>query len=458
MNMTASELLKLFPEATGAASSQIKMEAVMTDSRTVCKHGLFVPIVGERFDGHEYLKNAINNGAVAALWQQDKPVPAFIPTEFPLYFVEDTITGLQQLARYYLEKVGPKVVAVTGSNGKTTTKDLLEAVLSSTFKTHKTQGNFNNHIGLPLTILQMDEQCEVVILEMGMSGFGEIRLLSELAQPDIAIITNIGDSHMEQLGSRAGIAQAKLEITEGLKPDGYLLCDGDEPLLAQFNHYPRTIKCGFNGDNDDRITSFSTNENGVDFKLNDRDSFHLPLLGTYNAKNATYAIVTARLFGIQQDLIQKSLAQAKLTGMRLERKTGLNGSLIINDAYNASPTSMKAAIETIKALPGFEKKVIVLGDMYELGTNEEALHRSVADVISEPVTHCLVIGEKGRWIGEGLKSQNLQHIELKLFETKEEAEPSIKQLLSPKTVVLFKASRGMKLETLIEQFVEKDRV
>lgn len=205
---------------------------VTTDSRQAAAGQLFVPLVGEQFDGHEYLEQAVQNGAVAALWKKGKEVPESL-AHVPLLIVGDTLVALQRLATAYRSELFVRVVGITGSNGKTTTKDMAAAILGTSYKVHKTEGNFNNHIGLPLTVLQLEEDTEVAVLEMGMSGFGEIELLARIAQPDAAIITNIGDAHMLQLGSRAGIAKAKLEIATGLSEDGLLLYNGDEPLLEE---------------------------------------------------------------------------------------------------------------------------------------------------------------------------------------------------------------------------------
>lgn len=196
--------------------------SVSIDTRSLQEGALYVPISGERFDGHQFIEKAIEEGAQASIWQKDIPVPASLPAEFQLYFVEDTLLALQKLAKLYRKEVNPKVIGVTGSNGKTTVKDMLASILSYAGTTYKTQGNYNNHIGLPLTILGMPADCQFLILEMGMSGFGEIHLLSTLSEPDAAIITNIGESHMEQLGSREGIAKAKAEIRDGLVAGGML--------------------------------------------------------------------------------------------------------------------------------------------------------------------------------------------------------------------------------------------
>ncbi|OIJ17741.1 UDP-N-acetylmuramoylalanyl-D-glutamate--2,6-diaminopimelate ligase [Anaerobacillus alkalidiazotrophicus] len=432
----------------GEINDETMIEAVFIDSRNKVQNGLFIPIIGERFDGHDFLFGAIESGAVATLWNESKPLPEGLEAEFPVIYVKDTLLALQNLSKNYLQKVSPKVIGVTGSNGKTTVKDLLEAVLCTTYRTHKTQGNFNNHIGLPLTILAMPNDCEVAILEMGMNHFGEISLLSNIAQPDIVIITNIGESHIEQLGSRDGIAQAKFEIIHGLKENGVLIYDGDEPLLNSHHVDLNKIECGYNDTNDYIITNLEQTANGSKFSLNNKYDFVLPLLGKHNVKNSTYSIAVGKYLGLSEHTIQLGLNNCILTSMRMEKKQGINGSIIINDAYNSSPTSMKAAIETVKDLGDFDQRILVLGDMYELGIDERNLHRSVCESITSPITHLFTVGEKGNWISEALLERNTDNIVIRSFESKEEVLENLKNIVNDSSIVLIKASRGMKLETI----------
>lgn len=424
---------------------------VTTDSRKPVTDGLFVPLAGEHFDGHAFLREAIQNGASAAFWTLSRPVPADLPAGFPLLFVRDTLRALQSLAKAYLYRTQPKIIAVTGSNGKTTTKDMVASILSRRFKCYKTQGNHNNHIGVPLTILTMPEDTEVLVLEMGMNHFGELTFLSQLARPDIAIITNIGESHLEYLGSRAGIAKAKLEITNGLKKRGTLIIDGDEPLLTNVHTNAfKIIKCGYGEENDWMITDAEPHIEGYGFSLNHGDEqYFVPVLGKHNVKNAVYALTVARILGMNPRSVEEGLKHLQLTEMRFERLVGFGGSTIINDCYNASPSSMKASVETLKALPGFDKRVAVLGDMYELGKDEKKMHRSVADVLTPPITHVVTIGSKGAWIADPLRERGDNGVIVRSFSSQEEAQHYLAGLLDDRTVMLFKASRLMELERLV---------
>ncbi|WP_347550445.1 UDP-N-acetylmuramoyl-tripeptide--D-alanyl-D-alanine ligase [Pseudalkalibacillus hwajinpoensis] len=446
MNIQAS-LLNEFSQ--GPVDQELVFEGVATDTRKDCTNKLFVPIVGEVFDGHRFIDRAIANGATGTLWEKSKPFPEDLKDRIHVYMVDDTTIGLQNLAMQVLKQQKPYVIGVTGSNGKTTVKDMLEAVLSPKYKTYKTQGNLNNHWGLPMTVLAMPEETEVLILEMGMSGAGEISLLSKIANPDVAIITNIGESHLEQLGSRENIAKAKMEIFEGLKADGLLVIDGDEPLLSGIEI--NKVSCGYAETNDLQIERVEKKEKGYAFTLkSETDSFEIHLLGKHNIKNAVYSIASARKLGMSEQEIRTGLSSLRLTGMRLEQHRLLSGALIINDAYNASPTSMKAALETLAELEGFDKKIAVLGDMYELGCNEEALHRDIGSSIRKPISEVVTVGDKGKWIYDGLTEDEAQVVPAVSFVNKEDAASYLAGKLDDRTVVLLKASRGLGLETILK--------
>ena len=453
MKLSLKDLREIFPKFNGQADHEIYIEEVFIDSRKKANKGLFVPIIGERFNGHMFLKDAIYQGAIAALWQKDQKVPDYVPNDFPLFFVENTVKSLQMLANDYKNKVNPIVIGVTGSNGKTTTKDLVASVVMKQFKVYKTKGNFNNHIGLPLTILSMDTNTEVLILEMGMNHFGEISQLSKVAEPDYAIITNIGESHIEHLGSREGITNAKLEIIDGLKENGKLIIDGDEPLLTNKKLDVPIIKCGIDQENDLQISDIKTTDGQLTFSVRGiSENFSLSTLGSHNAKNALYAIAIGKELAIPIKKIKEGLHKVTFTGMRLEQFTGKNDSLLINDAYNASPTSMKAAIHTIKNLKQYKEKVLVLGDMHELGKSEEALHRQVAKAITAPITDVITVGPKAKWISDELKKFSPE-INVYHFDEKEDVISCIESKLSKDTVVLFKASRAEKFESIVSKLV-----
>ncbi|GEM00689.1 UDP-N-acetylmuramoyl-tripeptide--D-alanyl-D-alanine ligase [Halolactibacillus halophilus] len=433
---------------TGVAQSVIgkapeDVVGVSTDSRLPIANHLFIPLVGERFDAHDFLHDAIKQGATAIFWQADHPLPDINVQALTVYVVKDTLTALQTLAKQYRQTLSATVIGITGSNGKTSTKDLIGAVAKVRGKTHLTKGNLNNHIGLPLTILSAPQDTAYLVLEMGMSNFGEIKQLSEIASPDIAVITNIGESHIEFLKTREGIAIAKLEIIAGLKSSGVLIYDGDEPLLKQ-SYYVKTRTVGFLDGSTDGIHVEALTLERTTFRDNvHKQSFTIPLIGQHHAKNAMYAVLIGREIGLTDALIQQGFNQLTSTGMRFEQEEW-NGHLLINDAYNASPTSMKAAIKIIQSLSDPRQKVLVLGDMYELGEQSDDYHRAVGKVIEAPIDYVLTVGQQAKHIADDTKVTH-RHVE-----TLVEAKTLLKQLKKP-SVILFKASRGMRLETLIQQ-------
>lgn len=439
------------------ADAERVVEGVFTDSRKPQSQGLFVPLSGERFDGHDYVQQMMSEaGAAAFLWQKDHGAP---PAGNAIK-VEDTLEALQQLAAVYLRETGVSVVGITGSNGKTTTKDIVTALLGTTFKVHKTEGNYNNHIGLPLTVLSMPQDTDIVVLEMGMSGRGEIRLLAHIAEPDIAIITNIGESHLLQLGSRAEIARAKLEIASGLKPGGLLIYNGDEPLLPQVLAEPETVKpeglkrftFGVAQNNDDYPTEITLDGEGSLFKTarSGKEVFRLPLLGQHNIVNGLAALAVARHFNVDADHVRQGLSSLKLTGMRIEVVNCSDGLTVLNDVYNASPASMKAAIQTLSGYKTNGRKIAVLGDMLELGPEEKQFHEEIGLFAAKHgVDELFTYGTLGLSIVQGaLKLMPAEHVHA--YTDKQKLIQHLRTCLTANDIVLVKASRGMRLEEIVD--------
>lgn len=433
------------------------IEGVSTDTRQVSPDSLFIPLIGENFDGHDFLNQAIAGGAIATLWQADHPLPNDV--EIPVIQVRDTLKALQDLASHYRDELAIPIIAITGSNGKTTTKDLVNAVLSVKYRVDKTAGNLNNHIGLPLTLLSMSEETEIGIVEMGMNHSGEISLLSQIARPNLAVITNIGESHLAYLGSRDGITDAKWEITEGLVPDGKLLIHGDEPLLLKKQDLieQTIIRIGFSHQNDLYPIQIQMHDlDGMQFCTpDDTVVFDLPLLGKHNILNALYAVQMGRLFGLSEQEIQTGLAVSQITGMRLEVKKAANGMLIIDDAYNASPTSMKAALDLQQTCMPEMEKWVLLGDIREIGEQEEIYHREIgAYAISKKMDRIYTIGEKGEWIAQGAEAENnvssclIQH-----FSSVSEAANHLQQAGNPNVLLLVKASQAVGLNQVIQNLI-----
>jgi len=433
------------------AFQEVSIDGVSIDSRKITPGNLFVPFKGEHSDGHRFVEAALKSGAAAALWQKDVPNP---PSNLPIIVVEDTLLALQELARAYRNELNVKVVGITGSNGKTTVKDMTANLLALQYKVQKTEGNYNNHIGMPLTILSLDEDTDIAVLEMGMSGRGEIEFLSKLARPEVVVITNIGESHLQDLGSREAIAAAKLEIIDGLKENGLIIYFGDELLLREgLSNYAGSadIKTfGRMNSNDLYPLEWETNQNGSTFKINGEETeFSLPVLGAHNILNALSAMLAAQHFQIPFYQMNAGFSGLKLTNMRMELVEGKNGEKIINDAYNASPTSMKAAVDLVSNLPDYERKILVLGDMLELGEKENEFHFEMGKYLDpEKVDYVFTFGQLGTEIAAGAKTVFTAD-RVFSFIDKPALIEELEKYTNEETLVLVKASRGMKLEEVV---------
>jgi UDP-N-acetylmuramoyl-tripeptide--D-alanyl-D-alanine ligase len=452
INRTLAQLQSMIQiENDPTAFKEISIQGVSIDSRKIEPGNLFVPFKGEHSDGHGFVEDALKRGASAALWQRDVPNP---PTDLPVLVVEDTLIALQELARSYRNELDVKVVGITGSNGKTTVKDMTANLLALQYKVQKTEGNYNNHIGLPLTILSLDEDTEVAILEMGMSGRGEIEFLSKLARPNVAVITNIGESHLQDLGSREGIAEAKLEIIQGIVDNGLIVYMGDEILLKEgLSHYEGHAHLktfGRQSKNDLYPIELNTGQMGSTFKINASETeYYLPVLGIHNVLNALSAMLTAHYFQIPYEVMNDGFSNLKLTNMRMELVEGKHGERIINDAYNASPTSMKVAIDLVSDLPDYERKILVLGDMLELGEKEKEFHFEMGRIIDpQKINFVFTFGNLGAQIAEGAKGA-FPAERVFSFTEKQALIEELKKYTNAETLIMVKASRGMKLEEVV---------
>lgn len=427
----------------------IEMQGVCIDSKKITKGNLFVPIIRVK-DGHDYVKEAMEKGAAASLWKKSYGDP---PKGIPIIFVDDTLLALQKIARYYRKTSNVKVIGITGSNGKTMVKDIISTILSTTYRVHKTKGNLNSQIGLPLTILEMKQDTEFLILEMGMSETGQIRNLAQIAQPDVAIITMIGQSHLETLGSREEIAKAKFEIVDGLNDGGLFLYNGDEPLLSQNINMLGIESKSFGGKytNDLFPTNVQLDEYGVHFKLNhSKIQYDVPLHGKHNIFNTIVGIAVGQFYKVPIEKIQEALQQINITQMRFQFLTAKTGFTIINDAWNASPSSMKAAIETLQKLNAYKKKIIVIGDMLELGKKAETYHREIGEMLNEEsIQYVFTYGELAKIVAEEAR-KNYHTGKIKSFDNKAKIAEEVLKVITKKDVVLLKGSRGMALEEIVQ--------
>jgi UDP-N-acetylmuramoyl-tripeptide--D-alanyl-D-alanine ligase len=440
--------------------ADLSIMGVSKDTRTVQSGNLYVPLIGETFDGHQFVEEAAAKGAVASLWQRDRQNP---PEGVPLILVDDTLLALQKLAKAYRSETNVRIVGITGSNGKTTTKDMTASVLSTTYKVHKTLGNYNNHIGLPLTLLQLDEDTEIAVLEMGMSRRGEIQLLSELAEPELAVITNVGEAHLLQLGSREEIARAKTEIVAGLRQEAVLIYNGDEPLidtvlpewaklLGGGMEWFRRVRFGAQTSNDWFPDQIRMDASGSHFHVSRFDDvdFYIPVLGFHNVINALAAIAVGVHLGIPASDIAQGLRASEMTGMRIELLKTPSGLTILNDAYNASPTSTKAALELVKELKGYSRKIVVLGDMLELGQREEEFHQEIGRMLDpQLIDRVYTFGSLAQHIAsEAAKVYPVGQV--LIFDDKIQLAQELLSYAQPDDVILIKGSRGMKLEQLVK--------
>lgn len=434
------------------------VSGISIDTRTISEGDLFIPFRGESVNGHKYVEQAFEKGAAASLWLKDEPNP---PKNKPLLFVDDSEIALQEMARSYRNEHQAKFIGVTGSNGKTSSKDILTSMLAPFYKVQKTIGNFNNQLGLPITILNLDEDTEIAVLEMGMSGFGEIEFLTKLAKPHFAVITNIGEAHMQDLGSREGIAKAKFEIVQGLDESGFLFYDGDEPLLQNLVKNESVLlskSFGFQETNDLVVTSIETTEKGSRFSVSGElnGEFFISVLGKHQVKNALNAMLVGNAMGLDNEQIRQGLAQVSLTDMRMQLVPAENGILFINDAYNAAPTSMTAAIQFIQSTSLREDKWLILGDMLELGENEKQFHEQIATVIDgEKISKVCLFGPRMKWLYEQLKNQLSND---RLLYTENDYDTIVNYLnryATEQSLVLLKGSRGMRLETILKSFTSK---
>ncbi|MGM0219612.1 UDP-N-acetylmuramoyl-tripeptide--D-alanyl-D-alanine ligase [Enterococcus sp. AZ126] len=445
-------------EATKATNdwkqwSDFELTGIEFDSRLISDGNLFVPLKGEN-DGHLFIKSAMDKGAKGSFWNSSETAP----DEFPILQVSDPLKAMQELAVYYLKKMTPTVIAITGSNGKTTTKDMTEAVLAKQFNTYKTQGNYNNDIGLPYTILHMPDETEKLILEMGMDHANEIDFLSRLAKPEVAAITMIGEAHIENLGSREGIAKAKMEITSGLSDEGLMVLPADEPLLVPLvKELPQTIKTFGFDQADCQATIVEVQKDYTSFRINGSNTlFTIPVPGKYNVGNALIAISIGQWFDISEDKIQAGLAEFQLTKNRTEWLKSQTGIEILSDVYNANPTAMNLVLDSFSQMPTQGKRVAVLGDMLELGPDSAAMHTSADEHLNpEEITEVVLYGTQMRVLYDILAAKYQQN-KLHYFkkEEKEAVTAKLKSILEPKDMVVLKASNGMGLNEVVANLLE----
>ena len=438
---------------------------VSTDTRGDCAGKLFVPLTGDNYDGHNFIGAAFKKGAAVALTSKDIAdygLPAGVAPEVAVIMVPDTLKALGRLAAWYRLKFSPLVVAITGSVGKTTSKEMIALVLSKKYNVLKSAGNYNNAIGLPLTVFGLDGAHTAMVLEMGMNQPGEIEALSKIARPDVAVITNIGDAHIERFGTKQNILKSKLEILEGLSKNGTVFLNGDDMLLK-----------GLMGLIDRQIVYYGVDEGldvigtdakargdvGLEFEFSWQGreyAVHLNAAGAHNIHNALAAVAIGLQHGVTPKQIVDALSEFQPDKLRMNIST-VGGVCLINDAYNANPQSMAAAVDVLTGLTGGGRRIAVLGDMLELGGLAQERHREVGAYLSKSGVDALVaVGAHAADTAFGARRGRAQNgpVECHVFSEKKGVADYVLNMLNPGDFVLVKGSRGMSMEQVADAIAE----
>lgn len=455
--LTVKEIM----EATGGHSDnqfQASITGVSTDSRTIGVGDLFVPLIGPNFDGHDFIKQAFEKGADISLCNENKKIKVNELLGENIIFVENTQSALLKLSTYYRQLFNIPFVAITGSVGKTTTKDMIAEILKTRFKVLKTPGNLNNEIGLPHTVFGLDDSYEVAVVELGMSGLGEISRLVNVVKPQVAVITNVSISHIEKLGSKQNIAKAKLEILEPLTEKDLAVLNGDSPELWETRRdiISRTVFFGKNQGDVRAKNIKSYGEKGFEFDIYGRYgelTFKVPLPGLHNVTNALAAITVGFELGLTKDEIKQGLLNLESPEMRLEFKKSYFGSDIIDDTYNASPDSMKAALNLLDQIGQGKKRAVILGDMLELGDLSNKAHRDIGRYAAERADVLIAIGSFAQSYKNGALDGNMNPRGIHTFSNVQEAAKEVEKLIKSCNIILIKASRSVGLEQITQILV-----
>lgn len=460
---TVEETVKAVKGKLLCGSADGRVYKVCTDSRKAEPGDLFFPLIGENNDGHDFLKQVLERGCRTIIVSDESKIPKgeFLSDGMQpdVILVDNTTVALQELAKYYLDTLPLKhKIAVTGSVGKTSTRDMMYYIASTKYKTGRNMKNFNNWFGLPLSILEFEPDTEVAVLEMGMDNFGQIETLADIVRPDIALITNIGISHIENLGSREGILKAKLEVTSRFDENSVLIVNADCDMLSgdKASGDYHLLRVGTASECDYVISDICDfGDRGIKYTLtyqNKPYTAELAVPGAHNALNATLAIAAGKLMDIEVEAALAGLGEAQLTEKRLNIKEA-GGIKVIDDTYNACPSSVMSALNTLMNTEG-KRRIAIIGDMYELGSETEAAHRQVGEYAGEKNPDLLIaVGEYAKDYEIGAL-KNMPKEQILYFPEKEELLSSAKELVQPGDVVLVKASRSMMLEEIVNKILE----
>lgn len=437
MKLTVKKILEITKGQLITGDENLEIESYSKDTRTIKKNDCYIGIKGETFDGNLFWEDAKEKGACACLLDSFEG-KIEEKDSFTIILVSDTIAAIQALAHYVRIESHAKVVAITGSAGKTSTKDMIASVLEEKYKILKTPGNLNGQIGLPLNILAYKDE-PVWVLEMGMNDFGQLKELSSIASPDVAVITNIGTAHIGILGSRENILKAKLEILEGMNDRGVLVLNGDNDLLKTVKTDLKQVTFGLESGNDIVATDIKMDGEKTICKI-ENNEIEIPVMGEVFVYNALAAYAVGKLFSLTPEEIKNGIASFQMSNNRMNTiKTAK--FTIINDTYNANPDSVKSAIKTLGTFKN--RKVAILGDMLELGENEKKYHQEIGEFCNEKIDVLITIGVLSKNMFDKFTKEKYY------FKTNEEAETKLKDILKQDDVILVKASHSMKLDTIV---------
>ena len=466
LTLSVEMLLEVVGGELVAGDQSVMVNGLTTDSRRVEPGMAFVALAGERVDGHDYIAEALSCGARAAVVTGDtesiaSALEAAHERDAAVVRVEDALVAIQDLASYHRNRLFCPVIGVTGSTGKTTTKDFLHNVLSLHSRVVATEGNQNNELGVPFTILRAGADTDILVVEMAMRGLGQIEHLCEIAKPIAGLVTNVGTSHLEMLGSQEAIASAKGELVRGVPDDGRVFLNADDPisLMLADETVAEVVTYGLKEDADVRADDIRIDEEScASFTLHTPDGereIHLSVPGRHNVYNALAAAAVSTYLEVSLDDVVEGLSSAHAGEMRMQIFQSASGIHVINDAYNANPSSMRAAIETLAEMQTNGERIAVLGDMAELGSLTELAHFRIGEEIARlPVDVLVTIGEKARRIADGARAEGMDEASIHPCATPEEASEVLDDVVRPSDVVLVKASRVMGLERVVEGIVE----
>lgn len=463
-NRKIRELIKAVSGKIIQGDQDYSINRISIDSRTLIPGDLFFAIIGPSFDGHDFIIEAFNKGAVGAVIC--KSVSSLLQSEEidknkVIVEVKDTLSALQDWSKHYRDKFKTFNICVTGSNGKTTTKEIIAHILSQEISLLKTSGNYNNEIGIPLTLLKLNKSHKILVVEMGMRGLGEIKTLANFIPPDLAVITNIGEAHIGLLGSKDNIFKAKSELLQSLDKDGIAIINRDDPYffkMLEIVKYKKIYTFGIDNKSDIVARNIRmVSDKGMRFTLemkNDKSrEIYFPLLGRYNIYNALAAVAVAFALGIELDLIERRLSSFKPLDMHMQLSNFYNGIKILNDSYNASPISVKSALETLAEAAQNNRKIAILGDMLELGEKSDFYHKEIGkEIVKLSIDILITVGEGGKIIAQSSKDEGMAKEQVFSFKKNEKKNLAKKllNLIKPGNFVLLKGSREMKMEDILE--------